>query len=220
MDNGVTDRAPAPGESATREAANDGSRGSAPRLAGFRAAIGNAPRALLAVTAIGAVGAVLTILAEFTTITSVVQINTSDFSPPGAEEVVGGQCEVINDQDDALRDRCVLSGFERHGGALVLLGLVGLAMAFGAGLGGSRPAAVALVVVGLVVLGIGLLADLPETNETGEIGRNFEGARAEPGAGFYFELIGGALMAAAGALRLTQREQRPSTRPASSPPSA
>lgn len=142
----------------------------------------------LAVTAIGLLAAALMGLADVLPIVSV--------------DVASGSCEVINDSDPELADGCVQSGLERHGPALLLLGLVAAAMAWGAGLGGSRPAAAALVSVGLVVLGIALLADLPVTDDTGAIGPRFEGARAQAEIGFTLELAAGALAVLAGAMRL------------------
>ena len=64
-----------------------------------------------------------------------------------------------------------------------LLAVAVLVMGLGAGLGRSRPAAAALAVFGAVALGIVLLNDLPASNETGVIGRDFAGAKAEPGPG-------------------------------------
>jgi len=142
----------------------------------------------LAVTAAGLVAAALMGLADLLPIVSV--------------DVASGSCEVINDSDPELADGCVQIGFERHGPALLLLGLVTAAMAWGAGLGGSRPAAAALVAVGLVVLGIALLVDLPVTDDTGAIGPRFEGARAQAEIGFALELAAGALAVVAGAVRL------------------
>ena len=52
------------------------------------------------------------------------------------------------------------------------------AMGWGAGIGGSRPAAVALVALGVAVLAWALLVDLPVTDETGALGSSFEGAAA------------------------------------------
>jgi hypothetical protein len=117
-------------------------------------------------------------------------------------DVADGSCAVINDSNPELADRCTLSGFERHGGALILIGALTVAMGVGAGLGRSRPAAYALLGAAAVVLAFGLAADLPEAGRTGAIGRDFEGATAAPGAGLFTELVGGALAAAAGALRL------------------
>ena len=142
----------------------------------------------LAVTATGLLAAVLLGLADVLPIVSV--------------DVAGGSCEVINDSSPELADGCVQSGFERHGPALLLLGLVTAAMAWGAGVGGSRPAAAALVAIGLVVLAIGLLIDLPVTDDTGAIGPRFEGARAQAEIGFTLELVAGVLAALAGAARL------------------
>jgi hypothetical protein len=109
---------------------------------------------------------------------------------------------VINDTDPALADRCELSGFERNGGSFLLVAALTAAMGVGAGLGGSRPAAVALVAIGLAVLAWALLVDLPVTSETGALGESFAGARAQAGAGLWLEILAGLLAAGAGALRL------------------
>ena len=88
-------------------------------------------------------------------------------------------------------------------------------MAFGAGLGGSRPAAFALVVIGALVLLWALLVDLPVTDETGAIGRNFEGAEAAAGPGLTLEIVGGVLTLAAGLVALSR--WRPAPRPQPEP---
>ena len=75
-------------------------------------------------------------------------------------------------------------------------------MAWAAGVAGSRAAAVALVMTGVAVLAIVLIGDLPELNETGEIGLRFDEAEAEPASGFYLSLLGGVLALAAGVLAL------------------
>ena len=140
---------------------------------------------------LGVTGAVLLIAAELSTIASV--------------DVASGACEVINDANPELADRCELSGFERHGGAFLLLGAAALAMALGAGQGASRPAALALIAIAAVVLGLAILRDLPESRETGAIGLNFEGARGAAGPGLYLEIAAGLLLAAGGALALARR---------------
>ena len=166
----------------------EGSRGSGP---------GRRPRFALpegfdaigaGVTALGVVAGVLLVVTLFMTITSV--------------DVANGSCEVINDANHALADRCSLSGFERHGPAFALLGLVCIVMAVGAGMGGSRPAAVALIGIGLVAIVITVLTDFPESGQTGAIGQSFEGAKAAKGIGLYAELLAGALATAAGVIRL------------------
>jgi hypothetical protein len=171
-----------------REATRDGSR----HRALFTGVFDAATPLAIGVTAAGLVGALLLVLTEFSTVASV--------------DVASGSCEVINDTDPELADRCELSGFERNGGAFLLLAALAAAMAWGAGIGASRPAAVALLVVGVVVLGWSLLVDLPVTDETGSLGRNFEGATAAAGPGLVLELVGGALAVAAGAVRLLARE--------------
>jgi hypothetical protein len=160
-------------------------------MAGFRAATGSASGLALALTVAGMIAGLLLIVTEFTTIASV--------------DVASGSCEVINDSDPSLADRCSLSGFERHGGAFVLLGLMTAAMAWGAGVGRSRPAAVALLAIGALVIVLSLALDLPQTHKTGAIGRNFEGATAKAGLGLYLELVAGVLAAAAGVVGLVRR---------------
>jgi hypothetical protein len=147
--------------------------------------------------AIGIAGAALVaagllVATEFATVASVDVSNTS--------------CEVIQDADPALADRCSLSGFERNGGSFLLVaGLMAL-MGWGAGFGRSRPAAGALVALGVFVLAWALLVDLPVTDETGALGSNFEGARGRAGIGLTLEIAAGLLAVGAGALRLRARE--------------
>jgi hypothetical protein len=126
----------------------------------------------------------------------------TEFSTVASVDVASGSCEVIHDTDPALADRCELSGFERNGGAFLLVAALIVAMGWGAALGGSRPAAVALVAIGAAVRLWALLVDLPVTNETGALGESFEGARAQAGTGLWLEICAGLLAAAAGALRL------------------
>ena len=132
------------------------------------------------------------LLTEVTTVVSVDLRNTS--------------CEVIYDSNPKLADNCSLTGLERSSVALLLLGLLTFAMGSGAAFGRSRPAAVALIGIGVVVLLITLLRDLPASDETGAIGRDYANATASAGAGLWFELIGGVLAAAAGALRVVRPE--------------
>jgi hypothetical protein len=126
----------------------------------------------------------------------------SEFSTVASVDVASGSCEVIQDTDPALADRCQLSGFERNGGSFLLVGAVIAAMGWGAGVGRSRPAAVALLVLGVVVVVWSLAVDLPVTNQTGALGESFEGASASAGAGLWLELLAGALAAGAGVAAL------------------
>ena len=141
---------------------------------------------------VGLVAALLLIVTEFTTIASVT--------------VASGSCEDNNDSNPKLADRCSLSGFERHGGAFILFGLAVGAMAVGASAGRSRPAAVALIAIGAMVVVWSLALDLPQTSKTGAIGSNFEGATGHKEVGLYLEIFAGGLAILAGIMRLTARE--------------
>jgi hypothetical protein len=160
-------------------------------VAGLISGLRSATGAALAVVALGSVAGVA--------------MAATEFAPVAKVEVAGGSCAVINDADPSLADRCSLSGFERHGGALLALGALTVAMAYGAGVGRSRPAGAALVAIGVLVLAITLVSDLPQTSRTGAIGPRFEGAKGSPGAGFWLELAGGVLAVGAGCTALLSR---------------
>jgi hypothetical protein len=138
------------------------------------------------VLVLGVAAGLLMLIAELSTIWSV--------------DVVTASCGDLADPD--LADACVRKGYEAHLFALIVLGLLTLAMAWGAARGVSRPAGIALIAMGAVVLAIALIGDLPKVNETGRIGENFDEAKASPGAGFYREIVAGALAVTAGALSL------------------
>jgi hypothetical protein len=143
---------------------------------------------LRAVLALAAAAGVLLIVAEFLDVFSVY--------------VGGTSCEAVASPDVA--DLCASTGLERHSGALIVLGLFTLAMAWGATAGRSRPAGAALLLVGGVVLAIALLGDLPDVSAEGVVGTRYAAASAAPGLGFWLELGGGVLALAAGALRISR----------------
>ena len=64
---------------------------------------------------------------------------------------------------------------------------------------------VALIVVAIVVVAFVVLRDLPKANETGLVGIRYEQAEAGVDAGLYLAVLGAALCAAAGSLRLVPR---------------
>ena len=130
----------------------------------------------------------------------------TEFSTVASVDVANTSCEVIQDSDPELADRCSLSGFERNGGSFVLVAALIAVMGWGAGIGRSRAAAVALVALGVAVLAWALLVDLPVTDETGALGSSFEGARGQAGVGLTLEIAAGLLAAAAGAVQLRARE--------------
>jgi hypothetical protein len=95
-----------------------------------------------------------------------------------------------------------------HGYALGVMAVGIVVMAFGAVLGGSRPAAVAVLVLAAAALAIALAVDLPDVHETGLIGRTYDAAEAEPRAGLYLEIAGGCAALVGGALILVARPAR------------
>ena len=151
--------------------------------------------------ALGLAAGVLLIVTEFSRISYVTTITAScdDFADP------------------KLRDSCLTVGHESHHWALALLGLFVILMAFGAAAGGSRPAAVALIVAGAAGLAITLLHDLPKTDDKGAVGVAFAAGEAHKGTGFWLELVGSSLALAAGAFatwrtpprRVGDRRSRP-----------
>jgi hypothetical protein len=90
-----------------------------------------------------------------------------------------------------------LSGWDRHGPALLVVAGFALVMLLGA-LRGARPAAVAVLVCGVVALAISLVLDAPHLDDTGPVGELYTDARAGPGAGFWLEVAGGALLVVCG----------------------
>ena len=91
-----------------------------------------------------------------------------------------------------------LSGWERHGPALLVIGAFALVMLLGAARG-ARPAMVAVFACGLAALVVALGLDLPHLDDTGQVGRLYTDASAGPRVGFWLEAAGGALLALCGA---------------------
>lgn len=114
-------------------------------------------------------GALLLIVAEFMTL---YEIRAVTAVPEGGTRSVGGH----------------------HAYALLIVGVVLVPMALGAVRGGSRPAAIAVLVLALLAAGIVALVDLPDLNETGLIGRTYDEAQARPRAGFFVESLGATLV--------------------------
>ena len=94
-----------------------------------------------------------------------------------------------------------------HGYALLVIGLALIPMAWGAVKGGSKPAAIAALVLSVIALFVALGIDLPDLNETGLIGRSYDQAQARPRVGFFVETLGAtlALLGSIGALVFRER---------------
>jgi hypothetical protein len=106
--------------------------------------------------------------------------------------------------EERLRAICSTSGGDQHNYALLVLGLFAVLLAFGAAVGRSKPAAVALFGVGAVVLLIALLLDAPTfDNRRGlEVYYGEAGTRGQRGGAFVLELIAAALAVTAAAVAL------------------
>jgi hypothetical protein len=162
--------------------------------------LANRPRAAAAAAAL--TGAGVLVAATFTTVVRITVGTTTRLSSADTE----------------------LTGWDRHGPALLVIAALAAVMALGA-LRGARPAMAALAVCGLATLAIALGADAPHLGDTGVVGELYTDATAGPHLGFWLELAGGALLAVAGAapllLRGTRaRAKRPTpTGPAESTPS-
>jgi hypothetical protein len=125
-------------------------------------------------------GAALLIAAEFSTLYEVQVVTTV---PEGGSYSAGGH----------------------HGYALGVMAVGIVVMALGAVLGGSRPAAFAVLALAVAALAIALAVDLPDVHETGLLGRTYDAARAEPRSGLYLEIAGGCAALVGGALIVLAR---------------
>jgi hypothetical protein len=133
----------------------------------------------LGLAAAAAMGVICLLLATFTTVIA----------------ITVGTATKVPDHDTRL------SGWDRHGPALVVIALFAAPMVAGA-LRGARPAMVALATLGLVALLIAVVGDVPDLDETGFVGQVYADAAAGAQAGFYLETLGGLLLLGAGGLML------------------
>jgi hypothetical protein len=145
-----------------------------------------------AVLTLALLGAILMVVSEFATLRSV--------------KVLTASCSDL--ADPTLRGSCVTHGGEEHSYALVLMGIVTALMAWGAVVGRSRPAGVALIAIGAAVVAIALLTDVPDIHKTGVLGERFDSAHATAGPGLWLEIAGGALVLMAGVMASTARRRR------------
>jgi hypothetical protein len=111
---------------------------------------------------------------------------------------------------------CTTTGADAHGHALWLIALLVLLFGFGAAIGRSRPAALAVLACGVVVLGIALIGDARGLGDLRGLEANYTSVKAHTGGAFLLELVGGALAVLAGVagLRAAGRRQPSSARAA------
>ena len=101
------------------------------------------------------------------------------------------------------------SAADRHYYALLVLAVFAVVALAVAVLTGSRPAAAAVAVAGGLSLLIFLLVDLPDVNVEGPLDEPyFFTSKAEPGAGFWLELVGTVSLALAGGALATLRSDQ------------
>ncbi len=104
---------------------------------------------------------------------------------------------------------CDLQAADRHHYALAVLAAFAVFALLVAVLGGSRPAAIAVGIAGLLGLLLFLIVDVPKANEVGTVSSscNIAGqvsdAEAEPQAGFWMEMASALALALSGAALAT-----------------
>ena len=122
-----------------------------------------------------------------------------EFTPPGAE--------ALDSQ----------TAGERHGNAMFVIAAFAIGALFVAVLAGSKPAALAVAVMGGIALLVFLLTDLPDAGQVGTLDdprQSFFDAEAVPQAGFWLELVGALALAISGtALATLSEEQLAALRP-------
>jgi hypothetical protein len=139
-----------------------------------RGAAGREPGAVaLAAIAAGALlGAVILVVSEFTTL---FQIHTAAATGAISSAETGAH----------------------HTYALIPIAVLVAVLAYGVWTAGSRPALLAIVILGVIALLIALLGDLPDAHASGLIGSpssHFSSASATPSAGLYMETLGAVLL--------------------------
>jgi hypothetical protein len=171
------------------EAKPEYSRG--PDAPGGLARIGSAIPA--AIFAGGLLGALLLVVAEFTTL---VEVHTALSIVPVKAVSTGSH----------------------HAYALIPVAILAVLLGYGAWRHGSRPALVALGVLGLLTLVLALAADLPDAQATGLIATgsgHYANATSTPQTGLYMETLGAAILIVTSGLGLLLGGPAPRRRPAS-----
>jgi hypothetical protein len=129
-------------------------------------------RAAAAILAGALLGALILVVSEFTTL---FQIHTA--ARTGAISSV--------------------STGSHHTYALIPIAVLVAVLAYGVWAAGSRPALLAIGILGVIALLIALLGDLPDAHATGLIGSptsHFTNASSTPSAGLYMETLGAVLL--------------------------
>jgi hypothetical protein len=120
----------------------------------------------------GLVGALILLVAEFTTLFT---IHTAAATAPVRSVTTGSH----------------------HTYALIPIALLVALLAYGVWSAGSRPALLAIGILGVISLLIALLGDLPDAHASGLLGSSathFSAASATPSAGLYLETLGSVVL--------------------------
>ena len=131
---------------------------------------------------LGLVASALMVVSEFTTLREVQVLTAScaDLADPELRSVV---------RDQGRRGTLVRARAAGNRGGGDVLGRVR----------GPRPGrGGALAAIGVAVLAIALVTDVPNAGSTGVLGERFEEANAQAGAGLWMEIVGGALAVVVG----------------------
>src|SRR4051794_36066678 len=137
----------------------------------------------MAALALGAVSVVLLFATELTTLSE--------------RRIGNGGCSVTIDPG-----LCATSGGDAHSYILWLVAAAVAVFTFGAAIGRSRPAALALMACGAVVLVIALALDLPDVDDTRGLDARYADVTGHAGPALTLEIVGGLLAVAAGLLLL------------------
>jgi hypothetical protein len=136
-------------------------------------------------------------------VVAAVLLVVADFSQISYRTIGIGACV-----DRAGTGVCTTSGHESHAWALVILAPFALMMAWGAVIGRSRAAAVALACVGAAVLVIALAIDLPKLHDKRDLDTLYDDVVGHTGSAFKIELVAGVLLVLVGGLALVRPEPR------------
>jgi hypothetical protein len=98
------------------------------------------------------------------------------------------------------------TGWDLHGPVLIALALLAVLLLPAAARGASGAAAV-IVVAGLVIIGITVIADLPDVGDSGLVGARLIEGTAKAGAGAYAEALAGVLLVLGGGVLAFLREE-------------
>ena len=106
---------------------------------------------------------------------------------------------------------CETSGGDAHSYALWAIAVFVVVFAFGVAVGRSRPAAFGLMFLGVVVLVIAVVLDLPDLDSLRGLDASYTQVRAHTGAGLWLAIAGGvlALLAGLAGLRVGSGPARP-----------